>query len=552
MDNPIKFMPCQIRLQSPVLITGTVGDENIALSENYISGTSLLGTLANYYINISNPRVTEAHKNDKFRKLFLDGDIQFTNGYKLNDDSIRSLPIPLSIQFPKGSDKPHELLFREFDEKSEKDTKYRDGFCVLKNTVSSIDFEKVPVNKHINFHHQRTNQLLGKSDSGEIFNYESLNPFQTFEAFVVGPEEILKELVKALKSDRISCRLGRSKNSQYGRAEIELKESEMKDFEIAEFSFEREDDAPEFTVTLLSNTILLDELGQARVCEKIFKNYLINQFNNFKITINQNEISIQNSFVRTEHIENYVSVWKARKPAVTAFRMGSCFRVRIDGEIWKSNLNAINVCLLQLQQQGIGVRRNEGFGRIAINWQSSEEINNITEKKWKSKIKSLKDTQPQGDVPDIVKTIFKKTLRTYLKDKVKNAAAIKLGDFSLLSSGSTISRLQHFLLKSENEDDFLKKINKLSGKPAMDKLTGIVVQGESKNLYGFLTKKDSEPDVTEIKHTIIKKFKKLDEKLVQVSGFLLEDELMEEMYREYLGTLFVLMQKKLKKEGNHE
>jgi len=548
MADQLKFLPYRIYLESPVLITSSVGDPNIALSEDFIAGTSLLGLFANRYISLNKTRgisTANAHLDPDFKQWFLSDEILFLNGYKLNHDSIRSLPIPLSIQFPKGSELPQELLFKSQSElAAAEETKPRDGFCVLSEISDDempLKFEHVPINKQINFHHQRTDQLVGKSESGEIFNYESLNPDQTFEAMLVGTEKRLEKFIKAMGKDRFEGRVGRSKNTQYGRVMIDWRQSKFVDGEITNQPI----DSHEFSMTLLSHTILLNEYGQSEVGEEVFKNYLIQQLDPTGKTTTNGQVTIESCFVRTESIENYVSVWKLRKPAATAFRMGSCFRIIIADQIWKSTSAEIKAVLLNLQNNGIGIRRNEGFGRIAVNWQQDEDLENLTE--WRqNKYNERLQTKPEGLAPEMAKQIFQFALKAHLIVQVREQVALQLEKLKLPPRSSTqISRLLRLLSKSPDEISFLEKLGQLK-QPAKDKLNQIIDSKSGESLLDFLAHKTDNASASKIKLLILSTIDALAQELKSVSEFSQDERLLDELYKTYLETLLTLMQKKLK------
>ena len=98
MATNIKRINYKIQLLSPVLVSSTVGDENMTLSYDFIGGTSLLGILANRYIKEEAPKVP-AHQDPVFKQWFLSDKLCFLNGYITNPAGKRGLPIPRSIQF---------------------------------------------------------------------------------------------------------------------------------------------------------------------------------------------------------------------------------------------------------------------------------------------------------------------------------------------------------------------------------------------------------------------------------------------------------------------
>jgi hypothetical protein len=71
---------------------------------------------------------------------------------------------------------------------------------------------------------------------------------------------------------------------------------------------------------------------------------------------------ITHQYFRTMDIENYRSIWGMKTPSVKAFQPGSSFTVEFKEIPNETTIQRI----YQLLEKGIGCRKNEGFGEIAI------------------------------------------------------------------------------------------------------------------------------------------------------------------------------------------
>lgn len=570
----LKQLSYKITLLSPVLITSTVGDENISMSEDYLSGTSLLGMFARGYIKKKNLQ-NAAHENDKFKKWFLSDALRFLNGYITSHAGLRSLPIPMSVQFTKGGATdtskapPFECLFHD----PESETTHKDGFCVL----NSNGIEIVSPNKQHHFHHERTNQLIGRSEDALIFNYECLLPFQTFAALVVGTENELDAFLKEFGDKPFTARLGRSKNTEYGHVQIQF-DTETHDVdelhEKAEIDLEDTDG--EFTLTCLSHMLLVDEWGESAVSntiliesvEREILRYLRQITGESARELPANFLTIEKSYLRSVDIENYVSVWKARKPSVSAFRMGSCFRIKVNSNVDAGIFSHLPDLLRRLQQEGIGLRRNEGFGRIAINWQQDAghngRITNVTEKRREIRKKTA-SSPPDGSPPPLARQILRDAYYAHLLRRAGEKAVERLEQFRNLPPGSQISRLQAIAETAADERDFIKKVGFLQ-RTARDKLARCENRNRAETLLDFfenlsLTKQSTDNNAgnssrqqqtPELQDLISPPAGTAESEFCRALGLRPEQDtsLQNALYKEYMSVFFALMQKKKKIEGS--
>lgn len=504
----------RITTESPVIFALNVGDANMVSTREYIPGSVIMGLFANEYIRKNN--LTNAHTDGDFYRWFLTGAVRFTNACivtGIHRSEKMTTPLPLSIQEEKGDESTlYDLLYANDD--FDKQTSAKQGF----GRISDSSICKQPIQKTLNFHHQRDYET-GTVKKGIIFNYESIDAHQTFEGHILGDGNVLNKLLDYFREEPV-VRIGRSKNAQYGRVRFAMVSKEPKEFTSEIDGLEQADG--EASLTLLSNAILYNEYGystaEVRTLEKLLQNEL------------GDGVTIKKSFVRTDEVENFVSVWRLRRPAEVCFSAGSCFLLSgITGTHQQK--------LLEIQKNGIGERRGEGFGRVAFGWQSD-----VHEKFTKRQPDTTSIQQPTPPIPEETKKIVRFIARDFIRKEVEIWALNDVKEFDRLPSKSCIGRLES-MVKDQDRTKFLESLAELK-KPARDALERCV--NKEQTLWGFLEKK--EVTVKEVfgQSGLPKEIKEL----CSIICFNPESDnsFNAELYRNYFLTFFSSMRKAKKKE----
>lgn len=591
-ETELRQLTYTVTVQAPVLITGSVGDENMAMSEDYLSGTALLGMFARRYLNQAKLE-TEAHLDqENFKPWFLGGELRFLNGYKTSASGLRALPIPLSLQFSKqeagnaSEAKPFEFLFRESNEDDKpKGPKHQDGYCIL----DEAGFELASVAKGFGFHHERTNQIAGRSEDGKIYNYEFIRSGQVFKAAIIGPEHELQRFRKFMGECKFIARLGRSKNTQYGRVEVDFEKAVIEEINELPKPFSREItmEPPCFSLTCLSHLILLNENGQAEVKAETLEKRLTEALRKHLPKSDEQAaftLKVEKSFARAETIENYVAYWKARKPSQAAFQMGSCFLVRIESAD-PALRQSLSSALKLLEQHGLGMRRQEGFGRIAINWQRKPEddegFRNLT-KSQREKSEEALEAALAFSAPETVKTILRQAWYAHLLRRARELGASRQLKFSpaqgtrgmmtgaaithekrkgttdRLPPSTQLSRLAAFVANAKSENDFVESYLKKLRDTAKDKLRSCRNEEEGVTLLDFLenlrlTRAPLESNAetaaqSELYRNITSPEDEDEQELRAICGASpeVDENFKALLFKEYMTTFFVLMQKRNK------
>ncbi len=435
----------RIKSLSPIVISSKAGDMNMVTTEKYIPASSVIGVLAKRFMTMKNIS-DKAHEDESFYNWFLVGKLKISNACILpsNDEAVY-LPVPVSIQKKKGEDRViYDLLHvdEDFDEHTESVNK----FCMLEDDILITK----EVETGLNFHHAKDREK-GVSEEGIIFNYESVSPNQIFQGEISGNEKDLHELIKICGKKWIA-HVGRSKNAQYGKAEIEIIDEPSKPLQAEK---EWND---EISLTLLSDTIIYNDNGFSVVDIDVFKKYLGN-------------VKVKRAFIKKRDVEGFISVWKLRKPSESCFLAGSSFLLDIS-ESDKEKL-------AEFEKTGIGERTHEGFGRCILGWQTE-----------KNPVEHKKEDRPESkesELPEKAKQILKTIAENYMKKQAELMGLKEQKYFrkETLPANSLIGRLSAILKKTGKQTEFVKALNSLKRK-AKNSLEDCENKRDKINLSEFL------------------------------------------------------------------
>lgn len=464
-----------------VIISSESGNQFMVPSKDYIPGINILGALAGKYIR-QNPtaELNNVKPDSEFRNWFVNGKISYSNAYKtdkLSGNEYVTYPLPLSIQHLKNDEnKIFDLLYQTTQEQ----TKPFNGFGFIEDNR----LIKTTVKKSTDPHHQR-NYKTGAAEPHIFFNYESIDSNQSFEGTISGDDKCIEEFYEKF-SDIEQLRIGRSKSTEYGRVQFILEKD--KDNSYPDLSL---NDDNTISLTFLSNVILYNSNGLSSCSMENLTKYLKDKIPGL--------IAIPKAFLKTEEVENYVSVWKLKKTSEVSFQAGSCLLL----EVSTTNIDAMK----NLQLAGIGERIHEGFGRIAFGLQKKKSMNEFFELCEFEKVIHSKPQPPQA--PPLVKKTTIKTAEEYLHKitAVQALAIVDLNSEELRKkiSSSQIGRLEGFCRFSNSEVSFQKKkekfittLNSLR-ETSKKKLNGCNFDGS--NLFKFISEVDIF-NIVEIKNGI--------------------------------------------------
>ena len=302
-----------LTLQEPVLANSLGGESNSAESLFYIPGGLVRGAAIQAF-----DKKKDAASDPDFRRLFLSGETRFLNAYPLLKQD-RLLPIPLKYRKPK--------YFHSSDF----------GQIKAHKVHAADDIKQITV-------HTQRDAVRGRatSDAGAVYRYIALPAGMRLQGVVLASNKKDADKIEELLKGK-TILLGKARTAGYGHAEVETHSLPV-DWRESGQAFTP---AKTFTLTLLSPAIVRDENGQASldITEALASHLAVKPW----LGPVQRQMEIVGGFNRQ---------WGLPLPQVTTIAAGSVFTVTASVSADK---------LLKLEDDGIGERRAEGFGRVAIN-----------------------------------------------------------------------------------------------------------------------------------------------------------------------------------------
>ncbi len=412
----MKTIKVEVKTINPVIIPDKGFDSTMTNTKSFIPGNSILGLFAKQYIKSKNLGKS-AHRDDFFKKIFLDGGIVFSNLF-IKDEKREYVPTPLSVRYAKNNkSKIYDLLLQDDD--FDIQTKNINSFSLLNDETLYIK----SVKKGIAFHHARDRER-GTSKEGIIFNYEYIKEEQMFVGDILGEDTLIEEFFENVKKEFYG-RIGKSKNSQYGKVKVKL--SEPVNYDSID---ENELDNEEVIMTLLSDAIIYNEFGFSTTDVRVVERYLGTQ--------------IKKAFIKQDRNEQFVGIWHLKKQSENVISAGSCFLLESLPEKFR-----------EFAEKGIGERVNEGFGRVIFNYQQEDKFS-LSHSNAKTSSK-----RPQNNHPEEVRDLVIAIVKEKILEKVKKRALEEASDFKRIPSKSFLGKLQSM---SKDIGSFQSNFEQLSKK----------------------------------------------------------------------------------------
>ncbi|MBD3351593.1 MAG: hypothetical protein GF364_08920, partial [Candidatus Lokiarchaeota archaeon] len=373
------YIYLKIKLENlePIIVRNAIGDIN--RSENFIRGSYIRAAIASIY--------QKMYGNDeenylKFKKLFIDSNIFFTNLYPSLLGDI-AYPTPNTIKKEKYGNKYYDLSNqqsrKEILETSPQLTKFSE-FLLLKRTLKRDRLGLIPVSvdKGIESHHLQPKSILlshpiksgtenNKFDTGTFFHYESIKARHNFTGYIHGTYQNLKEIIEILR-DPLEIQIGKSRTAQYGKCLIwtEKLDSLLKKQDLQPNMMNKK----RLVITLLSDTILRnhEQFTGGRGAElllecikkdlKTFNDLNKNSRKNIKVWIEKND-NYSYAFISYVTVGGFNGLSLLPKAQNLAIKAGSVIIIESDKDLTEFTK------FLHLRH--IGLRKSEGYGQIACN-----------------------------------------------------------------------------------------------------------------------------------------------------------------------------------------
>lgn len=367
-----KVLGYRLTLTTPVVLATTSSDTSAVETRPFISGAAMLGAMAWRWIAGQSDKDWAADPD--FRRYFLDASVKWLNAYPEGVSGNRLLPCPLSLVQRKedAGSVPLDVFDRaslDFpdDRQKEPDVQQKERDTQWESVGNELPFVRLEIaededpklwgrqpGRTARLHHRRDDREAGRSTDGAMFSYISLDAGERFLGHVLCESEEQARMIRELLSTG-PVPLGRSRTATYGGwAEVELlpdsSGDEWHEFTRREEFSEEEEEQGRLVVTLLSDYLGVNKTGlpDPRAIE-----------NDLRDALGIDQPSVLR-FLGMRPVAGYVSHWKMPRPTHPALSAGSVL-VYQGVQIDESQLD-------KLCWEGLGVRRAEGFGRIAVQW----------------------------------------------------------------------------------------------------------------------------------------------------------------------------------------
>jgi len=422
----MKAIILTLETQQPVLATSFQGDPNSDVSYPYIPGSMIRGAIIGRYMRQHHWSELDL-TNDEVKRLFFDAKrTRYLNAYILSQKNKRTLPIPLSWFKDKDAEFTDDFPINVYDfsiekgEDPETPKVVGEYFWTKEGGVVKLYKEK----RRINIHNFRDRKKGRSTDNqGELFRYEALDAGQTFQSIILCEDDDVETIQNLLVEPNIW--LGGSKSAGYGQTKIIHPQPSSTNWsEIGIPAEDRENDEI-LSITLLSDTLLRNDQGQPVADPSLIKQAIEDVLN---ITLPQPKPG--GIFTSSTLIGGFNRKWGLPLPQVPALTAGSV--IVFEGE----DIEITSEQIQRLEASGIGERREDGFGRIAVNLLESEYIQVILPKL----------SSPSGllALSEGSRLIAEQMAQRLLEQKLEQYLQKKVGYLSLNEgmSNSQLSRLQ--------------------------------------------------------------------------------------------------------------
>ncbi|NEP57870.1 MAG: hypothetical protein F6K31_12740 [Symploca sp. SIO2G7] len=445
----MKAVTFLLHTQQPILATSLQGDPNSDVSYPYIPGSMIRGVLIGRYLKRHGLRATDdildSQRFPDVTRLFFDPQkTRYLNAYPADIQQNRTLPVPRSWYKDKGIEfsETEDTTVYDFSKIPVDDLEedlspklLEEKFC----TVQDEDVLVYRVKRRINIHNQRDRKKgRGTETNGAIFSYDAIDAKQTFYAVVLCDSEEDKKIIEPLLQPE-DIWLGGSQSAGYGHTKIELVANDSDWQEVGIPLEERIQRNENLTITLLSDTIVRNDYGQVVVDSEVLRQLL-----SASLDV---ELQLEAGGVYTSSLVagGFNRKWGLPLPHTPAIAAGSVLVFN------KVNLDPQKIQILE--QQGLGERRVDGFGRIVVNWldDEHEEYNTRLPQPEGKSVNPSPPLAPESFniAKDIATRIVRKNLDQLLLEKISNIQLLKQDKIS----NSQLSRLMIVARKALSDLD---------------------------------------------------------------------------------------------------
>ncbi len=370
----MKAIPYCLELLEPVLVSqAESGEENSAVGLPFIPGSALRGAvIARYLVQHS---TDDLAADPRARQWFLDGTVCYLNAYPwYGAEKARMLPTPRSWFTDKDrAGDEHSSLYDlavkpDLPKQIDQPKPPRDAeFCSLTFPEPEYDEDDEEISfalppppravcysppRQVNVHIAllETNR---RDESNKVFRYDALAAGEVLAGAIVAPDDVDLSGLYDLLCDQSELLIGGGRTAGYGRVWLEVKPIVT--------GWQEYPSAPppasgQIVVTLLSDTLV-------RGCDGQINGDLDGALADL---LGMEGLEAKRRYQSLNLVGGFNRKWGLPLPQSWALQAGSVY-VYSTGAFSPDTLRR-RVSL------GLGERRAEGFGRLAVNWQTAPTV----------------------------------------------------------------------------------------------------------------------------------------------------------------------------------
>ena len=378
------------RLDEPLLIASRTEVGNQFESLPMITGQTLRGALAFKAFRRFLLSDKEGKPYEWFTRVFLRGGVTFPTLYPVmlihgGDLYSPAVPAPLNLLScktapglpvyghglycgPSDSDEPHSCRWPGCGSAM----KPLDGFLVLNKALWKDTLFRLEPGLRSELH-VSINPVTGRAVEGELFTYVALEAGQYFVGEIRCTDEAswaaFQELTGMAAKTPKRIRLGKGGRRGYGQVTLWIDELQPSDPLVwiqQPMDSNRAPDPGNIGLSLLTDAIVADTWGRFA---NTFERGWLSRALGLSVEIIPDSVCVQTRVVDGFNVHLGLPRW--RDVALTA---GSAVRLRLvdPPNDWREKL-------ADIENEGIGLRRNEGFGQVAFNHPVYEQCESIVQ-----------------------------------------------------------------------------------------------------------------------------------------------------------------------------
>lgn len=408
----VQYIKYVIKNKEPLRIADdNTSQSGQTITLRYIPGTTIRGWVIN---QLSNGSDFEELK----KELFSD-QVRYLNAY-LSTSEQELIPSPKGFYEDKtiadGKKKIENVIINgDFSEGYKRASLGR--FCYIQQ--GCIHYYNVATDSDM-----KIKMNLEKEETQTVFRNEYIKPGHCFTGYIAVKNLETVKLIKEL-FNRKEILLGNARSAGFGKCEI-LECKMINELPYQEYLPAKEQKKSCYMM-LLSNTVLMSETGE--ICG--FTEEKIKELEN-KMKIEKLEIAYCST--STVNVRGYNRTWGVKIPSAMAYEQGSVFHLKYEGSLTTETMK-------ELADTGIGIRRNEGFGRVLF-FDDYETVQYKLSEKYDSMLKREKvDDKLSEDDECVLRMAAKTYYKNILHRKMQEYVLQKVQERSFWGARTSNSQL---------------------------------------------------------------------------------------------------------------